>query len=102
MKFKDIERQIMKIIPTNAINRRAITVLFFLFLSWGFSSAQPSPQEQKEDIDAQRIGFITKEMDLTTQEAEVFWPMYNKYRDELEALRKSRSTELMAAKMNFD
>lgn len=82
--------------------RLILPAYLFLLLSWGSSSAQPLPQEQKDNIDAQRIGFITKQLDLTTQEAQIFWPVYNKYRSELESLRKSRATELMTAKINFD
>jgi len=92
----------MKTILLKRLPWRLLTSVSVLFISWGFSSAQPSPQEQKDEIDAQRVAFITKELDLSTQEAQVFWPVYNKYRKELEALRKSRATELMAAKVNFD
>jgi hypothetical protein len=81
---------------------RLIIILFILSASRGISSAQPSPQEQKDNIDAQRIGFITKELELTSVEAQVFWPVYNKYRTDLEILRKGRATELMAARVSFE
>ena len=81
------------------------TTLLVLFAHLLFSTqriaAQPN-SVQKNDIEAKRIGFITKELQLTSQEAEVFWPVYNRYHDELEILRKGRGTELMAARVNFD
>ena len=55
-----------------------------------------------DDIEAKRIGFITQQLQLTPEEAKVFWPVYNKYHDEMEALRKGRATELLSAKINFD
>ncbi len=75
---------------------------FLLLLVSNELFAQSSSTTQKEDIEAQRVGFITKELQLTAQEAEEFWPMYNKYRKELIPFRKGRSGMLMANKVNFD
>ncbi|HUM46686.1 MAG TPA: hypothetical protein PLD84_07155 [Chitinophagales bacterium] len=81
---------------------RRLPALVILFcLTSAIAVSQPV-QEQKDDIDARRIGFLTKEMELTPQEAQTFWPLYNKYRAEVESLRKGRATELMAAKINFE
>jgi len=73
-------------------------VAFLLFLS-STSVAQPPGAD---DIEARRIGFITHELQLTPDEAKVFWPVYNKYNDEMNVLRKDRATELLSAKINFD
>jgi hypothetical protein len=75
---------------------------FLLLLVSNELFAQSSSTTQKEDIEAQRVGFITKELQLTAQEAEEFWPIYNKYRKELIPFRKGRSGMLMANKVNFD
>lgn len=32
-----------------------------------------------EQIKAEKIGFITQKLDLTVEEAQVFWPVYNQY-----------------------
>jgi len=82
--------------------QRKLIIIFLLSVSIGYSFAQPTSQEKKDDIDAQRIGFITKELQLTPQEAQEFWPVYNKYRAEVEVLRKSRATELMSARINLN
>jgi hypothetical protein len=42
----------------------------------------------KEKVDALKVGFITKKLDLTAGEAQKFWPVYNKYH---ELLEKNRS-----------
>ena len=49
-----------------------------------------------------KVGFLTERLNLTAEEAKAFWPVYNKYEDDLEALRKSRRENLMNAKRNFD
>jgi hypothetical protein len=81
---------------------RLLILVIALLVSGSNVSFAQSSQGPKDDIDAQRVGFITREVGLTTAEAQVFWPVYNKYRQDLELLRKGRSTELMAAKVNFD
>ena len=53
-----------------------------------------SAQTPKDKIEQYRIAFITKEVNLTVEEAKVFWPVYNKYRDELEALRSNNKVDL--------
>ncbi len=84
------------------IRRSSALLLFFALLSVFAMGQPPVSQEQRDEVEARRIGFITNEVQLTPEEAQVFWPVYNKYRDELEALRKDRANELMSAKLNFD
>lgn len=48
--------------------------------------AQPNGK-MKERIKAQKIAFITEKLDLTTEEAQQFWPIYNAHEKEMEMLR---------------
>ena len=66
-----------------------ITVLIAL---GGFAKAQ-TKADKKEQIAAFRVAFITKELSLSSKEAQLFWPVYNEYQDKLEALRISRRKE---------
>jgi hypothetical protein len=45
--------------------------------------------DQHKNIEAQRIAFITKELNLTPDEAKVFWPVYNEYDAKRHELKKS-------------
>ena len=56
--------------------------LMFLVIS---VAAQP----RKEKIETYKIAFITQKLNLTTQEAQQFWPIYNEYADKLETNRKT-------------
>lgn len=58
----------------------------------GQASAQ-TKADKKEQIASFRVAFITKELELNTKEAQLFWPVYNEYQDKLEALRKTRRKE---------
>lgn len=48
----------------------------------------PGDESRKEKIEAAKIAFITKELELTTEEAQKFWPVYNQKEDELKSLHK--------------
>lgn len=43
----------------------------------------------KENIEAQKIAFITKRVNLTPEEAKVFWPVYNEYDAKRKDLKKT-------------
>lgn len=43
-----------------------------------------------EKIEAMKIGFITQKLDLTSEEAQKFWPVYNKFDGEMKTLRDAR------------
>ncbi|GAA3654192.1 sensor of ECF-type sigma factor [Flavivirga jejuensis] len=44
-----------------------------------FFSLNILAQQQREKIKALKISFITEKLDLTEQEAQQFWPVYNNY-----------------------
>lgn len=58
----------------------------------GLTNAQ-TKADKKEQIATFRVAFITQELNLTSKEAQLFWPVYNEYQDKLETLRKSRRKE---------
>ncbi|MCT4623867.1 MAG: hypothetical protein N4A46_09620 [Schleiferiaceae bacterium] len=45
-------------------------------------------KEKKEKMEAMRVAFITEELDLTADEAQKFWPVFNERNKKVEALRK--------------
>ena len=59
-------------------NKTILIILFFLSIS---SFAQQGMNEKKEQIKALKVGFITNELALTTEEASKFWPIYNAFDD---------------------
>jgi Spy/CpxP family protein refolding chaperone len=55
------------------------TLLIILFLLSIPSFAQQEMNDKKEQIKALKVGFITNELSLTTEEAAKFWPIYNAF-----------------------
>ncbi len=47
------------------------------------------PTNKRDKIDALRVTFINQKVNFTTQENQVFWPLYNEYNDKLDNARKS-------------
>lgn len=61
-------------------------LVFILFLSSNLS-AQRGDGPPREKVEAFKVGYLTKRLDLSSDEAQRFWPVYNKYSDELEKNR---------------
>ncbi|MFT3936829.1 MAG: hypothetical protein QM726_24605 [Chitinophagaceae bacterium] len=43
-----------------------------------------------EKLQALKIAYLTKKLDLSPEEAQRFWPVYNKYTEEIKAVRLGR------------
>lgn len=65
-----------------------IRITLTLLLFCGSLMAQPGKpsKEMREKIETMRIAYLTERINLTPQEAQVFWPIYNQYREEFETL----------------
>ena len=52
--------------------------------------AQPldDDKKQQDNIEALKVAFISKELELTPEEAQKFWPIYNQYSKELAVASK--------------
>lgn len=61
--------------------------VFLLFLFITFVSIKTEAQHPAgERMRSLEIGYLTKELSLTPEEAEKFWPVYNRYKKELKSL----------------
>lgn len=63
-------------------------ILIVVFCVFAIAAiAQPGTKRDK--IDALRISFISSKVNLTTQETQLFWPLYNEYNDKLDNVKKA-------------
>lgn len=44
------------------------------------------PDKKEQDIEALKVAFISKELQLTPEEAQQFWPVYNQYSKEMKTV----------------
>ncbi|MFZ7144815.1 MAG: hypothetical protein ACO1G6_05685 [Bacteroidota bacterium] len=89
--------------------KKYITIFFLLvnLILFGQAMAQPGGGRMgnrpgKEKVEAMKIGFITDYLDLSSEEAKEFWPVYNKYQDEIEVLRKGRRQNIMNDRADYE
>jgi hypothetical protein len=62
--------------------------IFCLFILFTFLKLFPQGGNKREKIEALRVAFITQKLNLTADESQKFWPVYNEYQDKLKASRK--------------
>lgn len=67
-------------------------LLLLVLISFGLATtnAQNRPEKQfnKNNIEALKVAYITRQLNLTPEEAQKFWPVHNIYFEELKKARK--------------
>lgn len=63
---------------------------FLLLTNWAVFSQETKGEGKGNKVEQYKIAFITKELNLTTTEAQKFWPLYNEMEEKLKVVRKER------------
>lgn len=66
-----------------------LMLLMLVFTLSTFAQA-PDRREKRKQIQAHKIAFITQKLELTPEEAQKFWPIYNQCEEKQKEFRKSR------------
>jgi len=66
--------------------RKILTFTFILFLC-GFAINAQETKDGREKIKALKIAYLTEQLNLTSSEAQKFWPIYNNNDDTLHSLK---------------
>lgn len=72
---------------------KLLIVSFFLISIATFAQDGPLRErfkEKKEQIKALKVAFITTELNLTSDEAAKFWPLFNAFEDKQQEIRKQK------------
>jgi hypothetical protein len=77
-------------------------ILILSFVLFTTVSVAQRSRPGKERVEAMKVGYLTDKLNLTSEEAQAFWPVYNQYTDELEQLRNNRRENIVNARENFD
>lgn len=70
-----------------------LIILFFTLPAMVFAQR---PGERNDEIEAYKIGYMTQKLDLSPDEAKVFWPIYNDWQKEQAELRKERMQKMIS------
>ncbi|MBQ7254339.1 MAG: hypothetical protein IJS30_06680 [Bacteroidales bacterium] len=85
--------------------KRIITLFAIAAISvCAFAQKQESPapdhKKHHERFQAEKVAFLTNEMDLTVEEAQVFWPVYNEYSKAADDAHRTAMTALDKIRKN--
>ncbi|WP_298894444.1 hypothetical protein [uncultured Psychroserpens sp.] len=78
------------------MKKTLITILFIALTISAFGQRK----ERQERLKALKVAFITEKLELTSDEAEKFWPVYNAIEEKKEVLRKEVQT--IRRELDFD
>ena len=83
--------------------RTIIVALAIISLPCAIAVAQPEDdmEDRLDRLESAKIAFITRELSLTTEEAQKFWPVFNEYTDKRKANRKLQRANYENVRANF-
>ena len=61
--------------------------LFYILLFAGFSAQAQPGGNREEKIEALYVAYMTRELNLTEEDAQKFWPVHRQYDNEVRTLR---------------
>jgi hypothetical protein len=86
--------------------KKIVLSFFFSFFVVAITLAQPperpmgprgkGPRPSKENVEALKVAFITKHLNLNAEEAQKFWPAYNACFEELKKARQEKKDDVLA------
>lgn len=81
---------------------KSIFIIAILISEFIFAQGPPVPEGRRENVEAVKIAYITRELNLTPQEAQIFWPVYNQFQNEMDALRKDKRDDKREMKKGLE
>ena len=72
--------------------KNLLFVALMLLLPYTLLAQRP----KSEEIESLKIAFFTQKLDLSPEEAKIFWPIYNDMQAEQSALRKERMQKMIS------
>ncbi|QIL38508.1 hypothetical protein G7074_03990 [Pedobacter sp. HDW13] len=70
--------------------------LIFVALMFLLPTALLAQRPKVEEIESLKIAYFTQKLDLSPEEAKIFWPIYNDMQSEQNALRKERMQKMIS------
>ncbi len=80
--------------------KKILIITSLLFLHNYFCMGQQPKTSNSDNIEDVKIAYMSKELNLTPQEAQKFWPAYESYFSEIREARKNNSNDEVAFEEN--
>lgn len=72
--------------------KKYLLILTLVLTGFSFAKAQEADENKKvQDIKALYVAYVTKQLDLTPDEAQKFWPVHTQFENDLKAVDRSQS-----------
>jgi hypothetical protein len=68
-------------------------IISCLFLCFCFYFCVAQPPKRAARLEAIKVAFVTNALNLTEEEAQKFWPVFNKYTAEIKAARQANKED---------
>ncbi len=70
--------------------KKYLLILMMILGGFSFAKAQEGNEDQKvRDIKALYVAYVTKQLDLTPEEAQKFWPVHTQFENDLRGINPS-------------
>lgn len=76
--------------------KNLIITLTLLFIPFLVMSQTRGGFDRGQQIEQYKISYLTEKLDLSSEEAKIFWPIYNEWQKEQRALRKLRAQKMIS------
>ncbi len=73
----------------NTLKIRILGIALLLGSMLAYAQPERGAKDKRKEIEAHKIAFITSQLELTSEEAQVFWPVYNECHKNMHNLRKA-------------
>lgn len=90
----------MKFMNTFKLQAMKRTITFLLIILTFSVTRSAAQNANRERLNNYKIGFFTKKLNLTSEEAEKFWPVYNEYQDQKNSIQIERVKLIRDFKLN--
>jgi len=96
---------------SNTVMKRLITLIALITIAFAANAQDKNEASkakncsEKTSFECEHIAYLTKEMDLTVDEAQVFWPIYNRFakeqRESFKEYKKKMKAMILAVRENI-
>ena len=69
--------------------KKYLLILTLVLTGFSFAKAQEADENKKvQDIKALYVAYVTKQLDLTPDEAQKFWPVHTQFENDIKSVNK--------------
>lgn len=76
--------------------KKKFTVLLVVLLNISYFCFSQAQEGISKKVDSLQVEYFTKELALTPDESQKFWPVYNNYKSEIKTVRKESESDPIA------